>query len=314
MVSDVVSLSNTLNSKDMNFVLVNKETNLDIMQADGVLGLGYDNEGNDKNSFVRQLYSQNQISAAKFSIYLSPEARGSKLILGDPNDSPQLRQTVSNMGSCTVAAGAKHWECQMASIKFNNTDIRTNSRVIFDTGASYLIIPINDFKLIKSRLLDSQGNASCGLTPLNQLVCKCSSPSAFGDLNIVINGHNLNIPSSQLVSHDPQSEWPCRFNILLSLNQNDPWVLGDAVLRGVLVTYDVTGRTISFAKTTLPSELTIEESKSSGSSFWWWFFIILGLILLVVIGWLIYRYCFAHPDSAHQEMGMERKEPMMKNK
>jgi len=254
--------------------------------------------------FFQQLFSQNQISAAKFTLYLSPEAKGSRVILGDPNDSPQLRPSVASMGSCPVTSNAKNWECSMTSVTISNKVINLNAKVLFDTGSSFLIIPIADFKLLKPLLLDAS-KATCGLTNLNQLVCKCTSPSIFPELNLVINGHSLNIPNSQLITQDRTAEYGCKFNLLVNLNQNEPWVLGDDVLRGVLVTYDVNGRTVSYLKTSIPSELTIEEAKSS---FWWWFFIILGIIVLAILAFVIYKFCFA--GDAHED----KKEGMIKNK
>jgi len=304
VVSDTVAIAPSLTLNDFNFMMVNKEMNLEVMQADGVMGLGIDNEGNPKNSLIQQLYSQNHISAAKFTIYLSTEANGSRLILGDPADSPQLRTSVASMGSCPVASGDNYWACSMNSVTISNKGINLNAKVAFDSGSSFLIIPIADFKLLKPHLLDAS-KSTCGLTNLNQLVCKCTSPSVFPELNLVINGHSLNVPNSQMITYDRSAEYGCRFNLLVNLNQNEPWVLGDSVLRGVLVTYDVNGRTISYLKTSIPSELTIEEAKSS---FWWWFFIILGIIVLAILAFVLYKYCFA--GDSHED----KKETMLKNK
>jgi len=257
------------------------------MVADGVLGLGVDTEGDPYNSFILQLYNQGLISAPKFSFYLTEDNSGSRLIIGDIAESKQLEEISKNMGFCNVRQNSLYWECSMKTININNKQHLLNTKVIFDTGTSFTIIPVNDFKVIKEEFLD-KANATCALTFMNQLVCQCQNPKIFPDINLMINGYSLNIDNSQLISYEPIYEYQCRFQILIDLNLFDSWILGDNALRGVLLTYDMENKRVSFIKTELPREITISNNNQNNSIL---FIYLLGIVLSAIIIFSLYK-CF----------------------
>jgi hypothetical protein len=257
------------------------------MVADGVLGLGVDTEGDPYNSFILQLYNQGLISAPKFSFYLTEDNSDSRLIIGDIAESKQLEEISKNMGFCNVRQNSLYWECSMKTININNKQHLLNTKVIFDTGTSFTIIPVNDFKVIKEEFLD-KANATCALTFMNQLVCQCQNPKIFPDINLMINGYSLNIDNSQLISYEPIYEYQCRFQILIDLNLFDSWILGDNALRGVLLTYDMENKRVSFIKTELPREITISNNNQNNSIL---FIYLLGIVLSAIIVFSLYK-CF----------------------
>jgi len=244
------------------------------------------------------------ISSPTFALYLSEGESDSRLILGDITESSQFEALRKKMGSCTVVAGAKNWECSLDKVSVNGRDISIGSKVIFDSGASFIVIPISDFKMIKNETI---GNSTCAINAFNQLVCKCSSPTEFSDLGLIINGYNLTLSHDQLVSYEPAFDFACRFNIVLDLNMFGSWVLGETALRGLLVSYEMNNRKISFVKTdSLPTGITFDQPKSGFN--WWILFYIFLVILLLVGGYLIYKYCFASSEAATQEGAVNKRQ------
>lgn len=303
---DNVAISDNLIVKNFKFIVVTKEYDLDVLVADGVMGLGVDMEGDPYNSFIMQLYNQGMISSPKFSFYLTEDTMESRLIIGDIADSSQLIDITEKMGFCHVLKNSLYWECSMKSVIINKKESFISSKVIFDTGTSFIIIPVSDFKLIKEDLLDS-ANSTCALTTMNQLVCQCSSPKIFPNINLVINGFKLNLDNSQLISYEPIYEYQCRFQILIDLNMFDSWILGDNALRGVLLSYDLQDKKISFIKADVPKEITINDNNQNNYIF---FFYILGLVLIAVFMVGLYKCMNSEKNNVTDEVN----EGLLQNK
>ena len=135
------------------FLLVDREENLTGTMADGVMGIGVDTEGDDRNSFVYSLYNQNKIKDASFSFYLTSTKEISRLYFGDVLENEYMKKFLGKQHSCRVSSYAKYWECDITngiSLYQDNIEhsFNTNSKVIFDSGTSYIIIPSNDFLTI----------------------------------------------------------------------------------------------------------------------------------------------------------------------
>jgi hypothetical protein len=292
--SDKVAVSSDVAVQNQNFLLVTHATALEPLAADGVLGLNIDDEGNAKNSFIQQLHASKQISSPSFSLHLTGSPSQSTLLLGDLAESRELDALRNSMGSCTVPAGSDNWECNLETVNVNGKDISVSSKVIFDSGAAFIVVPINDFKLIRN---ETVSNSTCAINAINQLVCKCTSPSEFPDVVLKINGNNITLTHDQLISYEPVYDFPCRFNVVLDLNMFGSWVLGEAALRGLLVSYEINARKVSFVRTdSLPESITFEGQKSGFN--WWILLWIFLAILLLVLGYIIYKYCFSASEAS----------------
>jgi len=293
MASDKVSLDQNTTISKQNFLLVTHASGIRSLASDGVLGLNIDDDGNSQNSFIQQLYNEKIISSPSFALHLSPNGNESTLLLGDISESRELDSLRSKMGSCSVPSSSKLWECSLDTVNVNGKNITVISKVVFDSGASFMIIPINDFKLIRN---DTISNRTCAMNNLNQLVCKCESVSEFPGLKLLLGGSNMTLNPEQLVKYQPQFEYPCRFNILLDLNIFGSWVLGESALKGLLVSYDIKNRNIGFVKVdTLPNNIVFQGPKTGFN--WWIIFWILLAIAVLVLCYYLYRYCFVHNDG-----------------
>ena len=232
--------------KNFQFLLVNNELNIDRLISDGVLGLNI-NEKEDA-SFITQLYKQKVIKSQKFSFYLSDSSRDSSFILDDISEIPFFKQIYKKMSFCPVKSDANSWECEMRSVDIDRKEILMNSKVSFDTGTSYIVIPAMNFMQIKPTFIDSV-NTTCAYTELNQLVCKCLSPKIFPEIRLNINGNHLIINPLNIIDYEPSHEYQCRFQIIVSTDKFDYWILGDSALRGLLISFDLAKRTIGFTNT-----------------------------------------------------------------
>jgi hypothetical protein len=288
-----VSLNQNTTISKQNFLLVTHAWGIRSLASDGVLGLNIDDDGNPQNSFIHQLYNEKIISSPSFALHLSSNGNESTLLLGDIYESRELDSLHSKMGSCSVPSSSNLWECTLDTVNVNGNNITVISKVVFDSGASFMIIPINDFKLIRN---DTISNRKCAMNHLNQLVCKCESASEFPGFKLFLGGSNITLTAEQLVTYQPQYEYPCRFNILLDLNIFGSWVLGETALKGLLVSYDIENRNIGFVKVdTLPSYIVFQGPKTGFN--WWIVFWILLAVAVLVLSYYLYRYCFIHKQG-----------------
>jgi len=95
-----------------------------------------------------------------------------------------------------------------------------------------------------------------------------------------------------LISYEPGYEYPCRFNILIDLNTFDSWILGDNALRGVLLTYDLQEKMISFIKTNVPANITVEDNNDRG-----YIYYLIGILFVAILLYCLYK-CFYVSDEA----------------
>ena len=281
--------------ENFKFLLINKEENLTGTVSDGVMGLGIDNEGDDANSFIYSLYNQNKIKDASFSFYLSGTREISRLYFGDILENEYVKSFLGEHKSCSVPTYSRYWECQIENgltLIQNKTSfpIRTSSKVIFDSGTSYIIVPSTDF-LEMINILNSEDPNRCRLNKYYQLMCKCQSPKEFGFIQIKINANSIfNITLSDTIDYYPNFTYQCYFQMMADVFDINTWILGDSALRSTLITFNMNSRLIKWVQTkerfndnTLAE--SINQTETSSFSYWW---LIIGGITILIAGLVIY--------------------------
>ena len=276
------------------FLLVDREENLTGTMADGVMGIGVDTEGDDRNSFVYSLYNQNKIKDASFSFYLTSTKEISRLYFGDILENEYMKKFLGKQHSCRVSSYAKYWECDITngiSLYQDNIEhsFNTNSKVIFDSGTSYIIIPSNDFLTIVN-YFNMNDPSLCRLNKYYQLMCKCASPNDFGKIKLNIQGYSyFNISLPDVINYYPNFAYQCYFQIMVDVFDLNTWILGDSAMRSSLITFNMHSRKISWVQTKERfDEIALANSISNrkeGFSFWW---LIIGAITIIAIGGIIY--------------------------
>lgn len=306
IVEDVVGLNREqrrfpqLYNKEMlvdnfKFLLTNREENLTGTVSDGVMGLGIDNEGDEANSFIYSLYNQDKIRDASFSFYLSGTREISRLYFGDILENEYMKSFLGELKYCNVPTYSRYWECQIENgitLLKNKTafPIHTSSKVIFDTGTSYIIVPSSDFLGIIN-ILNLVDQNKCRLNKYYQLMCKCQSPKEFGLIQIKINTNSIfNITLSDIIDYYPNLAYQCHFQMMADVFDLNTWILGDSALRSTLMTFNMNSKLIKWVQTkerfndnTLAE--SINQTEASSFSYWW---IIIGGLVLLIVGLVIY--------------------------
>ncbi len=122
--SDDVYIAENFGVKNMHFLSVDKELELDGTVSDGLLGLGIYFENNKNFSFIHGLYSQGLINKPIFTFYLTDSAFSNRLYIGDIRENKNLENFWSQSQGCDVNNNSeifsKYWACDVMSISTTN--------------------------------------------------------------------------------------------------------------------------------------------------------------------------------------------------
>ena len=286
---DFVGLSPGLKKVDavkLNFLLVTEERDLNTL-SDGVMGLGVNLEGSVQNSFVMSLYTNNIITKPKFTVFLDNEDNRSRIYFGELENEKAL---ILFENKCNIPNQIPYWAC--AAMKVSSDDYPLSyfepdyKLIVFDTGTSYLIIPITDVLKIIKLFQSKQDRTDCALTTNNQLICKCQSPPEFPDLYIDFgNNSRVNIPILSLIHYNEELSYQCVFEILASDGKElGVWILGDSILRNLIVEFDLENKQLSFNNKTY-----VKPSIKLHYYIFGAFYLIAALIGMILMGRQIYR-------------------------
>ena len=243
-----------LTADNFRFLVVNEEKNLSGTIADGVMGIGINNEGNSQNSFIQTLYKENKIKSPSFSFYLTHNKQKSRLYIGDILENDYIKELFSytKFNKCSVPSSSNYWLCNINNgiemYDSNNTNtynFQSTSNVIFDSGTSYIIIPRTDFLQIITHLNSKSDN--CKINQNYQLICKCNSPNEFGSFSIKFDNDNIfNISFYNVIDYNSKNYFQCHFQIMVDVFDIHTWILGDSALRSSLITFNMEKREIKY--------------------------------------------------------------------
>ena len=172
----------------------------------------------------------------------------------------------------------------------------SSSKVIFDSGTSYIIIPSNDFLAIIEFLMAKskyENGGKCGLNAEMQLICQCSSPKDFGKLVLHFNENTtFEIVLEDIIDYFPTLEYQCHFQILADMFFNDTWILGDSALRSTLITFDMQERTVQWVQMNkrLNEDEMIKDDSENYNNAIYYTWVVVAIAFLVILGFL--AYCF----------------------
>lgn len=122
--SDDVFIAENFGVKQMHFLSVDKELELDGTISDGLLGLGLYFEHNKNFSFIYGLFQQGLINKPAFTFYLTDSSFSNRLYIGDIKENKQLEGFWAQAQSCQVNNSSrifsKYWACDVLSISTTN--------------------------------------------------------------------------------------------------------------------------------------------------------------------------------------------------
>ena len=245
-----------MTANDFRFLVVKEEKNLSGTIADGVMGVGINNEGNYQNSFIQTLYKQNKIKSPSFSFFLTHNKQKSRLYIGDILENDYIKDLFSytKFNKCSVPSSSNYWLCnikggiEMYDSNYTNIyNFQSSSNVIFDSGTSYIIIPRTDFLHMITHLNANSKSDNCKINQNYQLICKCDSPNEFGSFSIKFDENNIfNISFYDVIDYNSKNFFQCHFQIMVDVFDIHTWILGDSALRSSLITFNMEKREVKY--------------------------------------------------------------------
>lgn len=167
-----------------------------------------------------------------------------------------------------------------------------DSQVIFDSGTSYIIVPLRDFNLLKINIIDKL-KADCRFTTELQLICKCVSKEMFGSIKLILGDNSeFIIKFENIIDYYPFLEYQCRFQLLLDLQYySSVWIIGDSLLRNMLITFDLKSHSISYvqeinlySKSIVETAIKTEKQTPLNTVFY-----LMLIVALIVIFFIIFK-------------------------
>lgn len=324
---DSISLDKFDKIMDYNFLLVDKESNLNNTKADGVLGIGINNEGDKHNSLIELMYDQKIINEPIITVILSNIEENNRIYFGNiidydlkSNNDSKFKARIaaknnyydflkrSKFSFCHVKSNIAYWACEITELNYytneNNKDNKKNVKnsfdkevitktAVFDTGTSYLIIPFNDLKNIVKKFMLFAINQKCSLKEYGQLVCMCGSNKDFPDLEFSIGNGKIKLKSQELIDFYEDEVYQCHFQIMTTLDKNfNIWILGDTLLRSLIIEFNMNERKISYASKEELLNINIDELSSNNNTIMRNFLYLFILLFVIFLGFIIWRFFF----------------------
>ena len=173
----------------------------------------------------------------------------------------------------------------------------TSSKVIFDTGTSFIIVPSNDFVNLMN-YLNEKSDGICAINKYMQIVCQCNSPLNYGKIIFTFNSNdNFIIKFSDIIDYFPTKEYQCEFELLVDSNFKQTWIFGDSALRSTLITFNLEKKNVQWVqmKEIFNDDFVKDESFSSTSlhsNVLYYSWAIMAIIFILLIGFLAYFFMF----------------------
>lgn len=212
--NDKISIDNTLDLSDFQFMLVNKYT--PSSHYEGIMGLGYLSGEHEKEySFLEQLYLQKIITHKVFGIEFS-SYKTTQIFFGEVPTI--ILKDYIHYGNCNLIqkkinetnqensdkVDNPNWQCMLKGLYFSKSFKRINEKipVIFSLNTSSLIMPYHLLPMVKTEYKDLIEEGGCWLENLQQKTISlyCSITRTIPSLIILFEKWKINLPEEVLKS------------------------------------------------------------------------------------------------------------------
>lgn len=257
LAKDNVYFENVFEVTNLSIGLAVSIENLEGMNADGILGLGFSNQSNVP-TFLDLLYQEGKINNRMFSLYLSDNIDGgidmnSELIING-FDSKKMNGTSF---SYLKTAGPNEWSLQLMGLNIGNVSIPFNfeaPKASLATSRAYIAFPAPIVSDIVN-ILRNNYSIECAYDQKNPPRCSCGSgttnfpPLVLGFLDDTTTDIllNLTVVPDEYVSYAGSY---CEIQISTIGSFETVWPLGNNFLRNYYVMFNVDNSSIGFANLT----------------------------------------------------------------
>ena len=261
-----------------------------------------------QRNMIHQLWVQNQINSPEFSFYFSNTPGDSKIFIGNFSKNSELNFFFDKIKFCENVNIESNWGCKMESLQIKNRKIPIKSKIEVDSTSENLVITKNIFEKFFDYILEeTKLNQSDCIIENSKLACRYLDINLFPDLILQIEGISLSIPLSKMIDFYFESEYPCKFKIIINEANDTENIKDNVIILGIksiensLFSFDIKNRKLGFyqfseneinvfskiLKKKLNKNVYIEKiqeiSNSSDFSLKFKFFI--GIIAILVIIW-----------------------------
>jgi hypothetical protein len=255
------------------FLLADDVNDMDYLQADGILGLGYNGDENLKNSLVFNLFLEFQIESPIFAINLNKIHENSYLLIGEDE-----KEKFGIGKKVNVFEDFYSWTGRLDKVVIGELEISDYNTVYFDSGLSFFtgpekqVLAILDFfkKMLTECVQDYYLSCFCTKNQLKNLPV----------LKFFIEGHEFRVqPENYVVFLQKR----CNFLFVSSGSEN--WGAGMGFFREYYSVFNYSDHSITFYnKTTEKTSIFQGFSDRSNKD------TLIIVILLMAFGLVLYTF------------------------
>ncbi|OMJ77664.1 hypothetical protein SteCoe_22704 [Stentor coeruleus] len=266
---DIVSIGGSKGlSTSASFILVDMDNGFKSFGADGVLGLGFNQDSNNTLTFMDNLKKSGLISHKVFAMYINFrnfDGKGngnpaSNLMIGSYNiskysSSPNVIITYNLYNPTSGFSGL--WIVNPMEVTLGGALFNGSASVIFDSGSPYIYTPEGDYYDIAINIMASMG---VGCKIYNKIIrCTVKDRKILPSLSFSYNKISVNVDQNRLFRC---GDGYCDLMVIES--DNNYWVVGDVLLRQYYTIYDMDNMTISFTPAINNDSYATYESSMAG--------------------------------------------------
>lgn len=228
---------NNLELKNFAFLSVSKSSGFGNLEADGILGLAFEDKTLGFKNFVEELKTQGKIDATSFSLYLNNNYLD-EIISTDPSATIifgeyDLKYANENFKYVKIDKSSGYWVSSLDEIKVDilrdgaiqdtKSLILTSRDVVFHTGSYMIKVPSFEYGTLMNYITEDY---SCYLS-YGEIYCFCASLDDFPLLRFNIGNKEFDLEPEYYVQN---SLGVCRI-MLVDAGETEYIVLGLPFLR-----------------------------------------------------------------------------------
>ena len=287
------------------------QTEFDVDNGDGIIGLGHNYE-DESISFIHMLKQYKVTDSTLFSFNFDSNKSGAsgQLYIGKHTVFSSDIAKTCPLVDYKKSAGNKYWSCKITGIGLKNSNINVKSgrefNMIFDTGTNMVLLP-------KAYIYDIKGtinNLGCEFVTEDdqsiQIVCK--SINGFPDFRFEINGNTYILPKDYCFIR----YFPYYYSTIIFVSSSDFFIMGSPFFFAFHTLFDQESNILNFypkESSNLQEGSFITEDDKKGSiyddeddddSFYEIFLItFVTIIICLILGAILYKVylCYKYKNQ-----------------
>ena len=248
--SDTFTFSEDVQATGQVFILATRDSSLENLKSDGLIGLGFPSLSQGHPTLVQSLYEQGQIAEAVFSIYLNNKYDSyldSMIILGGSDEAtygtgePMYLAIDSEFG---------YWTTSATRMFIADKHDKDYTLVLLDSGSSFMYGPA---RAVETAHREIEKGADCFMSS-GLLRCYCTEGEYqnFPDFTLEMQGNNFTVTPKNYLYYD------YGICIVMIADSGDfYWLIGQPMFREYYSVFDYEGSRVTMYKAVSASEAKV---------------------------------------------------------